>query len=797
MVTFTRKLKKGLISSCLIIIMTLFIYPKDMAISQMTQKRLDYLEQQEKSRNKQKFPDQYSELDGNKTAKAVTDEIIIQTLESSRQTYLQALILIKRGDTLSAARYFQQAIDILNKLVSYPNIEKNEDFTDLAQSIVEDYESYITSIESLDENASLFIIRDKLFQEIEKMPAASRPSALASQKQSKTAYPYQLTNPDKMVVPFVDHELVDKNITFLTKNKKGMFFVKKCLERTGKWFPMMKRISELEGMPEELIYLSLVESGLDPIIVSKANAVGLWQFMRATGQDYKLNDKESFWVDERRDPEKATRAAMRHLRDLYYEFGDWHLSLAAYNCGTGCIRRAIRRSGLEKPTYWDIMKFLPKETSNYVPGFIATAKVIMHPEQYGVSIDDITFQNEYKYDLFQVTEPTNLNAIAKAAGISLQELKEYNPELLQNITPADRKTYQMKIPYSSLNLFTSKFTALSPDEKAPFIFHTVDRNESLKQIAKKYGVSSTDLVEVNNLNGYKAKIKRGDQLRIPIGTDEKPLLADKIDTSEPAKDAPTQQAILQTDNTNIGQIVTHTVQRGESIYSVANRYGIRPIDLRNLNNLSFDDDNIQVGQKLIIAKNKVTESDFAKAEAAEKPTIVKHKVARGETLSQIADLYGTSADEIKKQNNLRKNSVKKGQILKIATNIADENVAKSIEKTAQEKLSIHKVKRGESLSSIALQYGVTEDQLRSWNKKDINGSTILAGSRLKVQNNSSKSSASVQTKKAVSNVFYKVKSGDTLGSIAQKHGVSVSELKKNNRNISETRLQIGTRLKIK
>jgi len=781
------------------LIIALFIIPSESAHSQISRKRVEHLREQHKAQRQ--FPDEYSELDGKSSSKAITDEAILNTLENSRQRYLQALIMIQKGDTIAAARFFQQAIDILNKLVSYPNIEQNEDFADLAQSIVEDYESYITNIESLDDSASLFIIRDKLFQEIENIPPAANAKPAAAPA-PKVKYPFLHSTPDKLMIPLIDNDDVNRNINFLTKNRAGIQFMKDCLARSGRWFPMMRRIAENEGIPEEILYLSMIESRLDPNAVSSAKAVGLWQFMRATGQDYKLNETESFWIDERRDPEKSTLAAMRHLRDLYFTFGDWHLALAAYNCGTGCVRRAIRRTNKTNPNYWDVRERLPRETKYYVPFFIATAKVAMNPELYGFDPDEIEYGHEYKYDIYQINEPTSLSSIAHAAGISLEELKALNPELLQNITPPDRKVYFIKIPYNNYQSFAANFEALSPEDKQPFVFHKVERNETLAQIAKKYSVSVTDLVEINGLSGYRAKLKTGDELRIPVGSSPLTQIADIRSAND---DSDTDDGLANNpsiDNSNIGQIITHTVQRGESIYSIANRYGIRTTDLRNLNNLSFDDDNIYVGQKLIIAHNKISDEDLAQArqqQAASKTTTIRHKVTRGETLARIADNYSTTIAEISKQNNLNNNNIKIGQMLTIKTNVAQSTPSQP-RATENRNTSVHLVKRGETLSSIANLYGVTESQLRQWNPNDISGTVIIAGSRLKVSEGmaTAKGSSTNQTKSnAAQPVYYNIKKGDTLGSIARRYGVTVNDIKKNNRNLNENRLQVGQRIRIK
>jgi len=784
----------------LCLVVCFFMCFPDFTLSQITRKRAEYLEKVYKE--KQKFKDEYSDLDKNKRSKEAAEDFIGSTLEKSRQNYLQALILIKRGDTISAARYFQQAIDVLNKLVSYPNIENNAEFNELSQSIVEDYENYITNIDNLDENAPLFIVRDKLFQEIQKIPAAPAPVAQKpfNSTYSSQKYPNRHTKPDSIVIPLIDHDLVNRSITFLTKNKRGQQFVRQCLERSGKWFPMMKRIAEAEGLPEEIVYLSMIESGLNPNAVSRASAVGLWQFMRATGQDYNLNKNDSYWTDERRDPEKSTLAAMRHLKDLYNEFGDWHLALAAYNCGTGCIRRAIRKSKLEKPSYWDILKFLPGETAIYVPNFIATAKIMMNPELYGFDEKEITYQNEYKYDIYPINEPTNLSAIAKAAGISLEELKELNPELIQNATPADRKTYYVKIPFNSSQTFTKNFESIPQEEKQPFIYHTVERNESLDDIARKYNVATDNLIAVNNLSGYKAKIKKGDTLRIPIGGEL--YQVENIITKKTEKDTVNVNIVQnpKVESSTVGQIISHIVQSGETIYSISKLYGITPAELRNLNNLPFDVDILQIGQKLIVARNPVQiASSQTKVENTKVQTkIINHRVRKGETLSSIAQKYSVSIDDIIKLNNLKKQTVKIGQILKIEQQTTQQNIAKNNKSIDNTKVTIHLVERGETLATIAQKYGVTEEQLRQWNKNDIKGDIIIAGSRIKVAetNQINPNTSNSKTKKSAP-VYHTIRSGDTLGKIADKYDISINELKRLNGNLKENRLQIGQKIRVK
>lgn len=752
------------------------------------------------------FPDQYSELDDKKPKKGELDDEVKTTIEHARQKYIRGLILIQRGDTLACAKQFEEALDNLNKIVSNPGVETNEEFTDLAQSIIEDYETYIKNTDYLDENSSVFIIRELIFKEIEnfddskskKKVQTTENIAKNSTKPKDTKHkllPWRSKMPEKLSIDLPDNDDVQHSIDFLS-NGKGRKFFSRWLERSTKYFPMILRIAESEGMPPEISFLAMIESGVNPNAVSSAKAVGLWQFIRSTGELYGLNSDNSLWVDERRDPEKATRASMRHLKDLYNMFGDWHLALAAYNCGAGCVQRAINKSGLSNPDYWAIRNRLPRETKYYVPQFVAAAKMALNPEEYGFQLDTMTFQQEYRYDVVPITEPVNLNALAKAANITPEELHELNPELLRNITPPDRKAYYLKIPYNTINQFKVNYAALTPDEKAPFVTHVVRHRESIESIARMYKVSKNELAAINDLSGKRIRLKTGTKLMIPVGS--------KMDQADLASDDSNASNDTTSKNQTIAENITHRVQRGETLYSIARKYGVEVGEIRKLNNFTSDD-NIRAGEEITITQKVALKNAPEKQNLAVQSTkknsstansevkVVKHKVKRGETLAQIADEYNVSIINIKTTNKLRSNSVKKGQVLKIEIN---EAVASAIE--PEQKPVIHKVRRGENISTIAARYGVTEDQLKEWNEKSIEGNTIFANSRLKIYpSNDSKGSAQPKSKDIkVSPKYYRVQSGDTLYEISKKFGVSMDQLIAKNKHIKADRLNIGDKIRI-
>ena len=750
-------------------------------------------------RGREVFPDAYSDLDDTKTPanKFKTDEFK-NNLEFARQKYYQALILIQKRDTARAARYFDASIEKLNQMSVTPGIEESKEFTDLAQSVIDDYENYVKSIEFLDENSPIFIIREILFREIDVI----EPLELAAKDAEKDAVYKQSANysklqkgPDTLIIPMDDHVTVERSIQFLTRGQGKKIF-SRWLERSSKWFPMMKRIAREENVPLEIIYLSMIESGLNPTIVSSAKAIGLWQFMRATGEMYSLNKNNSIFIDERREPEKATRAAMRHLRDLYSEFGDWYLALAAYNCGAGCVARSIRRTNKPNANYWDVRENLPRETRGYVPQYIAAAKIAMNPVSYGFDPDSLVFQDEYKYETIVIDSSINLSALAKAAGISLDTIKMLNTELLKECTPPDALPYHLKLPPGRKEIFAKNYPLLTDEEKTPFVNHVVAKKESISSISRKYGIDVNDIVAVNNLSGSRAKLKKGTTLIIPVNGK---YLANII-----KKDAGETEIESEKINSAIKkESVKHTVAKGETLFSIAKKYSMDIAELRRLNNISDNNENVVSGRELWVksvpvenvindSQNSVT-PQITKLEKKDK--VIKHKVKAGETLAQIADDYGLTIADIKSNNKIsKKNHIRKGQILKIITKseFAVENNAQGSNKV------VHVVKSGENLSTIAAKYGVTEDEIKTWNSQTIKGNTVYSSTSLTIYAGivTKGSTGAKSSKVKNSPKYYKVRRGDTLGEIAEKFGVSVSSLKSINKNIDETKLQIGKQIRI-
>jgi membrane-bound lytic murein transglycosylase D len=320
-------------------------------------------------------------------------------------------------------------------------------------------------------------------------------------------------------IPIVINGRVEQFIHYFQTRIRHKFVT--WLARSEKYIPAMKSLLKEYGLPEDLVYMALIESGFDPYAYSRAKAVGQWQFIYLTGKRYGL--RMNWWVDERRDPEKSTIAAAKYLKDLYEMFACWYLAAAGYNAGEYKIINAIKRYKTED--FWKLtqQRYLKRETKDYVPLMIAAALVAKDPEKYGFT--DVEYQEPLRYEKVKVPELTALSHIAKACETALEEIKDLNPEIRRGVTPPNEIDYEIKIPFGKKDLFLENFEAIQPLERFQFKTHLVKKGETLKGIAKLYRVELEPLLEINYLTKTSA-VSKGMTLLIPISKDEeiKPLV---------------------------------------------------------------------------------------------------------------------------------------------------------------------------------------------------------------------------------------------------------------------------------
>lgn len=695
------------------------------------------------ARKRPVFPDEFSELDEDDTAKVRMDPVVMAQMERARQRYLGALTLIERSDTTKAAEEFESAIALLNDLATYPEIEANADFTDLVQAVIEDYETYVKSIDNLNPNTSIFILRDRLFEEVD-----------ARQASVETIAPVKIVPPVDIpvtTIPLTFNEYVQPQLNFMSQGR-GRRFMKTWIERTGRWFPLLRKIAKEEQMPEEIVHLAMMESALNPEAVSRAKAVGMWQFMRATGEEYDLD--VTYWLDERRDPEKATRASMRFLKDLYNDLGDWHLALAAYNCGAGGVRRAIRKSGLEKPTFWQIREFLPKETREYVPLYIATTLITMNRDKYGFTNDSLSFHSPYEYEAVTINEPVSLAALAKCAAISIDSLKALNTELVRGCTPP-QGPYRLKLYPGMGQDFMRRYAALSDDEKQVYLKHTVSKGETLSSISAAYGVSMVELSEINGIAGYRTRLKSGTVLRVPVRTVSTPApapdvarqapavspattgdSAQKVVASEPvaATTSPAPAPGNQARGMREGVAAVYVVSKGDNLSAISQKFNVRIADLRNWNNIPYDRDALRIGDTLIVGtpsgvqKTKPTQETTTTVEQLPRLRTQRHTVRRGETLKQVAALYQMTVPRLAELNQMKRTArVKPGTILLVEQPRRRTAASASSTTAAGKRPKTYKVRKGDTLAEIADRFSLSVAEIRRRNPSLKKSSVLRAG----------------------------------------------------------------------
>ncbi len=405
---------------------------------------------------------------------------------------------------------------------------------------------------------------------------------------------------------------------FSGKGKEGFATI---LNRSGKFLPEIKKTLLSEGIPSDIAYLPLIESGFNPRAVSRKSAVGLWQFIRPTGLRYGL--KVNYWVDERMDVEKSTLAAARYLKEMFDEFGSWELALAAYNCGESRVSKAITRTG--STDFWTLSRKLPRETRNYLPKFNAALIIAKNPEKYGFRI----MEAEKDYETVNVPPRKSLAEIANLLDMGYKEISRYNPSLIGLTTPPG-ESYELKVPKGygeKLVSVQSQVVALK-DIEIPFrtrpTRYTVKPDDSLWKIARRFGTSIEKLKYANRLSS--SIIRPGQRLKIP-----------------------TRGNVVY---------VKHKIRPGENIYVLAKKYGVSIDEIKRANNLKGS--LIIAGKTLSIPQR--LSSTYVQRDV---PRKMSHKIIPGDTLSELALRYRVSVSQIKRWNNLSSTTLIAGRNLVI------------------------------------------------------------------------------------------------------------------------------------
>lgn len=540
---------------------------------------------------------------------------------------------------------------------------------------------------------------------------------------------------------------------------KGRVSINRSLKRSGRYLALSRRIFAEERIPQDLVFLGHVESGFRYNARSHARALGLWQFMRGTARLYGLQCDG--YVDERLDPEKATRAAAQHLRDLHEKYDDWFLALAAYNAGSGKVDKAIRRAGTRD--FWQIAqtRYLRRETRNFVPAILAATILAKSPGAYGLTEET---DPPLEYDTAPVDSPTDVRIVAQCIDVSTAKIQDLNPCILQLQTPPKSKSFDVHVPKGMGETFARELARIPVERRLLFHRHKVRRGETLGQLARNYKTTVRAIQDANGM-GRRTTIYAGRTLQIPARDFPEDHLADL----------------------HYEDGIQHRVRKGEFLGEIARRYGVTVPQLQSANGIS-NPSRIHPGDLLTIpTRAKRSEGDPSSRDGSAEP---KH-VASGATAGVPGNVSVPSKPQSRPLRGVN-TSDSLGRVPTTAHIVEDAREAiKEEESNPPPESRVHVVRKGDTLSDIADQHGVKLSDLRRWNSLG-RRSRIYPGQEIIVQGRGTGSRA------PSSRDFFLhiVKSGESLWKIARRYGVRVMDLARWNNLRRSATIHPGQSLRI-
>jgi membrane-bound lytic murein transglycosylase D len=452
------------------------------------------------------------------------------------------------------------------------------------------------------------------------------------------------------------------------------------LARSTQYIPSIQQEFKKAGLPRDLAYLAMIESGFNPSAYSPADASGLWQFIEGTGRNHGL--KIDSWVDERREPDKATKAAIRYLNRLYTEFGDWYLAVAAYNGGEKRIETAIKNYNTDN--FWEIAdsEGIYLETKRYVPKLIAAILIARNPEKFGFT--DIKYQTPQQYETVEVPGGVDLEAIAVTGNTTVKRLRALNNELQKNQTPPKYKQYALRIPVGTKELVASNLDKLHPIATTIYTTHTVKNGETLTTISNMYNISKTTLLKANNIRT--AELKKGLHIQIPT-TATKYVLLKKGERPE--------DRVAKANNSSNKQKVEHLMKQGDTLDKIAKQYQVPIKSIMQWNKIS-DQRQVKNGQKVTIYLDRPAPDVISVTKVA--------KINVPEDITDVPSLKATKKRAI----------------------TSSQPTSPVAPKAKQPTLYV--VKNGDSVLNVAKKFQVSAQDLRLWNK--LSSNTLQTGNKL-------------------------------------------------------------------
>ncbi len=600
---------------------------------------------------------------------------------------------------------------------------------------------------------------------------------------------------------------LDRNLSPAMERQVRYHFVKYSRERRGTmenflrnsipYLNYTKTVFRMRGLPEDLAYLAYLESGYNPLAVSRSNAVGMWQFISSTGKAYGL--RQDWWVDERKDPYRSTEAAASYLSRLYDIFHDWHLAVASYNGGEGKIGRAKEATGasnlheiIQKNNTLDDKLQLREETALYVPRFLAIAKIMRNAETLGIQPSAPDADHPVLIPVAQLTvkSTTDLAELSRRLGMGWKEFQAYNPQFLRAISPAGR-TSTVYVPKNKEALARQLLKGTLSG--AGWSYYKVARGDTLAKVSSRTGVPASVISQLNP-----GKLKSGQQLRLPVNVRSLPDVIPAAPVRNATAVASVSKTSTKSDHVSSAVPESYKVRSGDTLSAIASRYGVDLSDIYAANGGADKLRTLQIGQVIRL-------SAPVKAVAQKSSVPESYKVRSGDTLSAIASRYGIGLSDIYAANGGadKLGTLRVGQVIRLSVPVKAVAQKSSVPAASSKKLSSHTVQSGETAYAISRRYGISFDELCAVNGGKDALSRLSPGQVLKIPSGGTtavaqkSSGTSQKTAPATSKVAeYSVQSGETLWSISRKFNMKPMELLALNGMDQSTRVKVGDTVKV-
>lgn len=583
----------------------------------------------------------------------------------ARKAYTYAQREQQRQHSEEAAYFYEASLGLLGDIdLASIDVEMHR-VASFNRQVLESYDQFVAETKSLPASSGLVaVIEAGEAQHSGEEEEDDAPDEIEVYDTDALTHPTPEVNitPKKPMLPSVPMEMNgkvrDQVHFFQTKGRKVML---RWMERSATIFPRMRPILREEGIPDEMLYLSAIESGLNMNAYSYAHASGLWQFIPGTGRNYGLHIDRTY--DERRHVELATRAACGYLRTLYEMFGDWYLAMASYNCGEGRVARDIKRCSTRD--YWKMHR-LPRQTRGYIPTYLACRAIFENPGHYG--FPPLPPEQQFECERIYVPGGYKIDDIARAAGHDPQTVRDLNPEYMKGVVPDRGQPMMVRLPGAASESFSEELASLPKTVIAPISTHRVRKGDTLNKIAAKYGTTVEAIQSLPENKRVKARSLRvGQEIAIPVA--EVRYAESKPQTVKEAAQSKSEPVAEVTETTDR---ITYTVHKGESLGKISSRLGVSVDQICRENGIT-NPNKVQPGQKLnITVKGEVPRyADVPKKEtiSVSKKDSAKryYTVQRGDTVWSIAQDHGVDAQTVLKLNRLsRKSKIYPGQRLVVS-----------------------------------------------------------------------------------------------------------------------------------